>query len=243
MSHLTRYEARKRALLQLGNHFGIPLDIIKVIYHSIERMALIERRSISIYHENMILFKLLSSPFDPPEYIHATPLFGSPCLEPPQKTNNADTILWKKKYDSINDWGGFSDQITYEYRLPDNKGCEWAIMTRETGPTFIRGIEHHFNREKLLTEIKIIGEPNYLISEPEPVQTGSEGVHSPCVNTALLQPMSLVECGRRLKIKYLNTSPFDEIDIDYNNFNEYKGSVHENAWRLRVDSYGEASFL
>lgn len=224
MSHLTRYEARKRALLQLGNHFGIPLDIIKVIYHLIERMALIERRNISIYHENMILFKLLSSPFDPPEYIHTTPLFGSPCLEPPQKTNNADTILWKEKYDSINDWGGFSDKITYEYRLPDNKGCEWAIMTRETVPTFVSGIEYPFNREKLLTEIKIIGEQNYLI------------FISSTLNRA-------VECGRRLKIKYLNTSPFDEIDIDYNNFNEYKGSVHENAWRLRVDLYGEATFL
>ena len=46
----------------------------------------------------------------------------------------------------------------------------------------------------------------------------------------------------RKKIKYLNTSPWDEITCDYETYLDNKGDDNENAWRLIVDNYGDSYY-
>ena len=51
------------------------------------------------------------------------------------------------------------------------------------------------------------------------------------------------KCPLKTKLLYLNTSPWEEIEMDYENYLEWKGSEQEDSWRLSIDNYGDSSFL
>lgn len=114
-----------------------------------------------------------------------------------------------------------------QYLIPDGRGCEWAIQKSfnkkivfndENGLTKFKDI-----REKLFFEINILGETGYLL------QDGGGGGYRPAKKESI--------------ILYLNTSPFEEVYLDYSNFNEWKGTVHESAWTLVLDNHGDSYFI
>ena len=114
-----------------------------------------------------------------------------------------------------------------QYLIPDGRGCEWAIQKSfnkkivfndENGLTKFKDI-----REKLFFEINILGETGYLL------QDGGGRGYCPAKKESI--------------ILYLNTSPFEEVYLDYSNFIEWKGTVHESAWTLVLDNHGDSYFI
>ena len=76
------------------------------------------------------------------------------------------------------------------------------------------------------TYINIIGEENYLFQK-EYVEGG----------------FITYEADNKLKLKYLNKEPFDEISLDYNNYLEWKDTEQRSSWILFLDQYGQSSFI
>jgi hypothetical protein len=134
----------------------------------------------------------------------------------------------------------------YEHMVPDGKGCEWGIKNSRLSRRMELAVgedcpRFYDLREKLMAEIIIIGEEKYLVSKEKykNFQIVDDDRH---VSFASLRPVSDVYCSLRQKILYLNTSPWNEIEFDYENFLEYKDSM-PNEWRIFVDQYGDSSFL
>jgi len=218
ISSLSKYEDVKKSYLQVGKKFRIPLDIIKYIFNIVTKEEKKEGKKQMIYLKNILLFRLIASPFDIEFHI-----FGGKKYE-----HKNPLQRWINKYNEINNWNGFYEETLYEYRIPDGKNCEWAIKTSPIRKkSFVNNeITFYDIREKLMVEIKILGEENYLMK-----------LNNTEENLNYIAPADLP-----LKIKYLNTSPFNEIDIDYSNFLEWKGSDNERAWSMIIDVYGEATY-
>lgn len=217
---MLRYYELKKAYIQLGKKFNLPDNIIRLLYLQTNKLIKNDEDDQKTFHKNILLFKLISSPFDTDFHIFS----GNKYVH----KNVLQT--WIDKYEDINNWNGFYDKILFEYRLPDNKNCEWAIKTSP-----LRKIDNYEEnvtfmdiREKLMVEINILGETNYL----KKYITMTHPYDIICVPAEL-----------RLKIKYLNTSDFNEIYIDYQNFKDVKGTIHEGAWSMVIDTFGDATFL
>jgi hypothetical protein len=214
---MLRYYELKKSYIQLGRKFNIPDNIITLLYNKRKESIKDNENDQRTFHKNILLFKLISSPFDTTFHIFAN-----------KKHIHKNVIqTWIKKYEDINMWNGFYDKILFEYRLPDGKNCEWAIKTSplRQKQEYNDNITFLDIREKLMVEINILGENNYLkkyINSDNPICVPAE---------------------RRLKIKYLNTSDFNEIYDDYNNFKNVKGTIHEGAWSMIIDTFGDATFL
>ena len=76
------------------------------------------------------------------------------------------------------------------------------------------------------TFISIMAEENYLFQK-EYVEGG----------------FITYEADNKLKLKYLNKEPFDEISLDYNNYLEWKDTEQRSSWTLFLDQYGQSSFI
>ena len=118
----------------------------------------------------------------------------------------------------------------FNHCLPIDRGIEWGIRCRRdklrvylTTPDYSKRLDNYQDYRKwLLVQINIIGEENYLMQ-----QGGKE----------------LIEASLKSKIKYLNTSPYNEIIYDYYNYKEREGSGNEDSWRLLIDNYGEGNYM
>jgi hypothetical protein len=133
----------------------------------------------------------------------------------------------------------------YEHMIPDEKGCEWGIknsrLSRRMELVVGEDCSRFYDlRAKLMIELKIIGEEKYLVSKEKYRISVGDDVHPRRDAESWL--VSDVYCSLRQKILYLNTSPWDEIEFDYENFLEYK-DTQPNSWRIFVDQYGDSYFL
>ena len=216
ISYLSRCQEMKKCYIQLGKRYNIPYELIKYIYNHTRKVSTNEMKKLIIYHNNMIIFKLITSPFDQYDRI---------------EYNKYDKQIerirtWKKKYDSINGWDGFNNDILFQYRIPDGKGCEWAINKSPIRKVIYKDDNYIFLdiREKIIIELKILSEENYLWERNE-----VDG--------------SLTPAKIKLKIKYLNKSPFNEIYEDYDDFLTHKGTEEQYIHCLVIDRFGEASCL
>ena len=80
-------------------------------------------------------------------------------------------------------------------------------------------------KEATLNQIQIIGEPNYLMKKNE-------------------DKKRLERCPLQWKLEYLRKNFWNkQSEFDFNNFQEWKGTIHENSWRICIDSQGQPQFL
>ena len=217
-----KYYELKKCYIQLGKKYKLPDDIIRLIYFKTKKSIKDHENKQRIYHKNILLFKLISSPFDTKFHI-----FGG------EKYIHKDILkTWMKKYEEVNVWNGFYNEILYEYRLPEGRNCEWAIKTSPIRKINKNGDNIVFQdiKEKLMIEIKIIFETNYL---KKYVKTYTQ--------YGDLYDISCVPADLGLKIKYLNTNDFNEIYYDYENFREWKGTVNEDSWVMIIDAFGDTT--
>jgi hypothetical protein len=208
--------------------FGLPHDILRLLYNNRRASEKEEEESTRMFYKNMILLMCLDS-------------HGNLDVLAYSSVSMADTKLsmpifsWLQTYHYMcrqrEDW--------YSHRLPIDKNCEWGIKhsgLSERKPLKsgedVRGF--YDSREKLLAEIRIFGEEGYLTSKTSYINTDGEQSFV----ALLFPPPTLKE-----KILYLNNSPWGEVEMDYENFLEWKGSEHESGWRIIIDEFGEGRFL
>lgn len=105
----------------------------------------------------------------------------------------------------------FDNSILNERFIPLNRGLEWFIKKTSD-----------FDREYLLTELKIIGLDGYLLRK---------------------RGDKIYEAQMKDKIKYLNLACKDEVIDDYEGFIIWRGSTDEDLYKLVIDDYGDSGFL
>ena len=120
----------------------------------------------------------------------------------------------EKNPNAFRSFPSLKDDI-FKHRLPDNKGLEWVIKSYPNNLYY-----------RMKTYINIIGEENYLFQK-EYVEGG----------------FITYEADNKLKLKYINKEPFDEISLDYNNYLEWKDTEQRSSWILFLDQYGQSSFI
>ena len=121
----------------------------------------------------------------------------------------------------------YEKEEPFNYRIPIQRGCEWAIqkssnkkITLDENNTLSKFRDI---REKLFFEIRVMGEKEYLYREGRTIY--------------------LMPADKKLKLLYLNKSPFEEVMLDYLNFLEWKDTPHCTSWKLIIDQYGDTQFI
>jgi len=133
--------------------------------------------------------------------------------------------IWLNRYKRLTKQFNFEEEDVYEERLKAMP--EWSfwingspqVAQKENGPQM-------GNRGRLMKCIKILGEEGYLWEAIYDVQSNSHVISH-------YEP-----CSLKRKIKYLNTSCWDEIGNDYDDF-----VTDAYASRLCVDSWGDSYYL
>ena len=198
MEYLSKEQKYKKCFLQLSKKFRLPYDIIIYIWNTLQNDIINDQNNCRLFHKNILLLKMIDNTTS--------------------KLNKNPHIRWKGIYDEIH-----KDIVTkdiYQYRLPLNNGCEWAIRTSEMKLNNLNCNTYLNSRVKLLKMINIFGEKNYLMKKKDDI---------------------IIPCDTKLKIKYLNLSPWDEVINDYNDYLEHM-NLYNYELPLIIDKYGEASF-
>ena len=130
----------------------------------------------------------------------------------------------------------YEEQI-FNYRIPDNRGIEWAIKQIEYEPGTWSSKERIARYDTLL-KIKILGEEHYLLKNMK-IKYEDDDI--------------IVPADKKLIIKYLNVSPIDEIKFDYDTHIEWKeeqielGIPHTllsvSPFRLIIHPDGDSQYL
>ena len=195
---LSRYQKLKNAFIDLGNKYSLPEEIVKLIYYSYIKQNKKDVDEIRMFYKNMILMHTLSS-------------LGN--LERgSQRNNNTQKndyyLNWKLLYnENQKEYNDFKEDI-YKYRLPTGRNCEWGIKNSQLKRRMVNSqgeLIFTDTREKILMEIKIIGSINYLLYpiEGSPFKESEYGY---------------LEAELKHKIKYLEITPWWEIEEDYLNW-------------------------
>lgn len=242
VSFLSREQETKKCFLQLGRTFGLSHDILRLLYNHKNASERKEEGFTRMFYKNMILLMCLDSHGNLDVLTtFETELRRGPCGTRRHIPPRRDPIqMWRNRYRGHIDNGKcFMKDDLYSHRLPLNKNCEWGIKhsgLSERKPLKLGEDVKGFydSREKLLAEIRIIGEEGYLTSKTPSIDATGERLALRCGDP---QPT------RKNKILYVNTSPWEEVELDYENFLEWKGTEHERSWGIIIDEFGEGSFL
>ena len=231
-SFLSREQEKKKCFLQLGRRFGLPHDILRLLYNYKNASEKEEEESTCMFYKNMILLMCLDSHGNLDVFTYSSVSMTDTKLSIPIQS-------WLRTYQYMSKDMRFIEEDLYSHRLPIDKNCEWGI--KHSGLSERKPLKHgedvrgfYDSREKLLAEIRIFGEEGYLTSKTSYIDTDGERSF-----VALLFPPPT----RKNKILYLNNSPWEEVEMDYENFLEWKGTEHESGWRIIIDEFGEGSFL
>jgi hypothetical protein len=274
LTFLSREQEVKKCFIQLGKKFGIPPDILKSMYNYIRKCKEEDRTEPCMFYKNMTLMLCLDSYGNSgdgkSEGYHRDydleKLRGlSPCkmweLVDGVWVKNVEELRkiffirhyiysWMRLRDKLSGLSDYMKDDIYVHMIPDGKGCEWAIKNSRLSRRMELAVgeecpRFYDLREKLMNEIRIIGEENYLISKEKYIELytwTSFDRWDQDDNAALLATPRDIICTLRQKILYLNTSPWNEIEHDYINFLSNKETM-PNEWRIFVDKYGDSSFL
>ena len=208
ISFFSKEQQFKQCMLQLAKEFNLPLDIIKLIYNYKRIKEGEDQDEIRLFYKNIILLLTLDT--------HENSNHTNVHRPRPSRS-------WAYKYKNINDNYNLMTDDIYNYRLPQSKGVEWAInhsyLKKKNNNMVFSNV-----RSKLIYEINIIGEGNYLMDE---------------------NPEGHIDrsCGLKKKILYLNTSPWVEVICDYESYLDNKGTLLENHWRLVIDNSGDSYYI
>jgi len=208
--HFTKETKIKICFLQIGKKFKLPMEMIILLYKHKLQSEEEDLNKIRMEHKNFINMLCLTS-----------------------KGNNTEGWLenWKNNYISyIQGNYHFDKDDIFNYLVPDKRNCEWVIKNSKLSYRKpLRTIDDYPNfvdiREKLITEIKIIGRNNYLIDYE-----------------TWRKKNIIIDCSMKKKIKYMNTSSWLEVECDYNNYIEANDD-EKDEWRICVDNSGDGLFL
>ena len=217
-------EEFKLCLLRLGGKHNLPLEIVFLIFSFVKFSETADIDHERIFYENLIYFLCLDT--------QGSRIYN-PFSENGKKLNKKSQYQWCKSFNSFGD--SFYEKSLYNYRVPKNSSILWAIdnssLKRRNNLYYPSEIPFHDYREKLLHEIRIIGGKNYLLDFEENHSDDNQDTRS------------LKECGLKKKILYLNTSPWNEIEQDFNEFSQNSFSENDITWSLIVDNIGDSYYM
>lgn len=212
----------KKVLYHLCLRKNLSKDIMFHIYNSIMNEKQKLENEIRLFYKNIYLFKIF-------DYRELTMISLPACLleyDMSEKDKQHDSIFPSLKTD------------IFSLKLPDNRNIEWAI-NKYIDKDYIFWPDNHnsinefqkktIQRNNLLIDIKIMGEDEYLIAKKY-----DDDNHD---------SFEIIPVDMKLKLKYLNNEPRDEIVFDYNNYLEWKDSHYHDEWRLFIDMHGQGTFL
>lgn len=211
---LSRTEDLKCTLMKVGEMYGLPLDLMKQVYRFKMELEEEDRGRERMFQKNVILMTIFSRP-------------GDGWVE------NLGRI-WMNRYKRLTKEFNFEEDDVYEERLKAIPGTvrhcsrpEWSFWIKSS--PYVAQIERGpemGNRGRLMKCIKILGEDRYLWEAKHDVQSNSYVI-------SRYEP-----CSLKRKIKYLNTSCWDEIGRDYDNF---VTDAYDRG--LLVDCWGDSYYL
>lgn len=235
ISFLSRGQELKKCMVQLATNYRVPLDIIKLIYNYKRKSEIEDEGQVRLFYKNIIFILTLDTKGinSPVKLNHRNNLYEKKQL----------ILLWLSNYDIMNQKYNLMKNDIYYYRLPNGKNCEWAI--KHTNLKKLNDVDDGKDREfnesryRLIYEINILGESNYLMNESR----GLGAWHTHLNVAEASAHLIITPCNLKKKIKYLNTSPLEEIICDYETYLEHKGDYDENNWRLMVDYSGDSYYI
>lgn len=219
-------EEFKLCLLRIGEKHNLPLEIVFLIFRFVKYSEKAEIDHERNFYENLIYFLCLDTQ-------------GSRVHNP--FSENGKKNIKKSQYQWCRSFNSFSELIykkdLYNYRIPKHSSILWAIdnssLKRRNNLYYYSEIPFHDYREKLLYEIRIIGKKNYLLEyEDNDVQ-----------NYRFVERRHLKECSLKKKILYLNTSPWKEIEQDFDEFSQNTINENDITWSLVVDNIGDSYYM
>jgi len=209
---LSRTEDLKCTLMKVGGKYGLPLDLMKQVYRFKVESEEEDRDRERIFQKNVILMTIFSRP-------------GDGWVE------NLGRI-WENRYKRLTKQFNFEEDDVYEERLKAMPEMSFWIQGSPQAPQIERGLKMG-NRGRLMKDIKILGEEEYLWEASYNVQPNPPVPGEPSDVITRYFP-----CSLKKKIKYLNTSSWVEVGRDYDDF---RTDAYNRG--LLVDNWGDSYYL
>ena len=279
---MSRHEEIKKVFLQVGSMFGLPNEIIKTLYLIFKYSKEEEVKKIRIVYNNLLLLRTLYpvpktkprkwSDTSPPKLVEEREV---------NRMNNPAELAWKwpelawianngldKHYNNLYSSKDINCEDFLRYRIPIGRGPEWSISRSINKKHRLNDMNQYSYtdiREKLMLEIKILGERTYLFQREHEIKTEdkekaielykeNEGEYDAQSIEGIAElseynyeheneTLHYYRASRNSKILYLNTNSYEEIYLDYNNYNEWKGFPQEYQWCLVIEPTGDTEFI
>lgn len=211
----SRNQNLKLCLLQLGGVYKLPLDLIYYIYEQKRSSENEDINIVRLYHQNLIFRLSLDT-------------CGNRIFNPGNPKNEQKLYKWCRDFKEVEN---NLHKEMYLDRSPITKDkCPllWAIkksnLRKQGDLWYYSECEYQDYRQKLITEINILGTENYLFDDDS-------------------RNASLKECNIRKKILYLNKSPWGEIESDYLNFCDQTIDEQDLTYSLLIDNTGDSYYF
>lgn len=216
---LSRTEDLKCTLMKVGVKYGLPLDLMKLVYRfKIDSEGGVRDKE-RMFQKNVILMLIFSRPRE--GWVDKFP--SCPWW--------ADSI-WNSRFKRLTNAHDFEKDDIYRLHMINIPEISFWIKGSPQAPQEeLRGPKMNI-RGRLMKCIKILGEEGYLWEARYDVQPASHPGASRDVITRF------IPCSLKKKIKYLNSSCWDEIGRDYDEFKK-----DATLRGLHVDHWGDSYYL
>jgi len=210
---LSRTEDLKCTLMKVGVKYGLPLDLMKLVYRfKIDSEGCVRDKE-RMFQKNVILMLIFSRPSE-------------------GWVENLERI-WNCRFKRLTNAHDFEKEDVYRLHMINIPEISFWIKSSPQAPQEeLRGQKMN-TRGRLMKCIKILGEEGYLWEARYDVQPNPPVPGEPSdVNTRF------IPCSLKLKINDLNTSCWEEVGRDYDEFKK-----DATLRGLHVDSWGDSYYL
>ena len=209
---LSRTEDLKCTLIKVGQKYGLPLDLMKLVY----RFKLDSENGVRdkerMFQKNVILMLTFSRPSE-------------------GWVENLERI-WNCRFKRLTNAHDFEEEDVYRLHMINIPEISFWIKSSPHAPQEeLRGQKMN-TRGRLMKCIKILGEEGYLWEARYDVQPA---IHPGAPRDVITHSFP---CSLKRKIKYLNTSCWEEVGRDYDEF-----KTDATFRGLHVDSWGDSYYL
>lgn len=209
---LSRTEDLKCTLMKVGQKYGLPLELMKLVYRFKLDSEDGVRDKERMFQKNVILMLIFSRPSE-------------------GWVENLERI-WNCRFKRLTNAHDFEEEDVYRQNMMNIPEISFWIASSPQAPQEeLRGPKMN-TRGHLMKCIKILGEEGYLWEARYDVQPASH----PGAPQDVITHSS--PCSLKRKIKYLNTSCWEEVGRDYDEFRK-----DATLRGLHVDSWGDSYYL
>jgi hypothetical protein len=198
--------------MKVGVKYGLPLDLMKLVYKFKLDSEDGVRDKERMFQKNVILMLIFSRPNE-------------------GWVENLERI-WNSRFKRLTNAHDFEEEDVYRAKMMNIPEISFWITSSPQAPQEELMGPKMNTRGHLMKCIKILGEEGYLWEAICDVQPAS---HPGAPRNVITQS---IPCSLKKKIKYLNTSCWEEVGRDYDEFRK-----DATLRGLHVDSWGDSYYL